>query len=831
MSIGRAALAADAARATGDASVAGPSAPAGCAHCGLRVPAALVIAGAPRQFCCEGCRAVHAVIHEHGLARYYALRGGVEPRGPARPSGRDHAELDDAGFLAGTARGLPDGLLAADLYLEGAHCGACVWLVERLPRLVPGVVAARLDLPRSRVTVTWDPAVTALSAAARGLGALGYHPHPCRGTDAEEARRREDRAMLARIGLAGASMANVMAIALALYAGAFHGMEAEYASLFRWASLAVTVPSLVWGGGVFFRGAWTALRVRALSMDLPISLGLLAGFAHGAVSTLRGQGEVYFDSVTALIFLLLVGRHVQRRQQRAAADATELVAALAPSFARRVEGETVREVPLAALAAGDLVEVRAGDLVPADGTVVRGRSSLDVSLLSGESRPVDVGEGDAVHAGTLNLASRLLVRALATGEATRVGRLLRLVDEHARRRAPIVVLADRIAGRFVAAVLALAGVTLGLWWGAGAGVAVDHAVALLVVTCPCALGLATPLAISAAIGRAARAGILIKGGDVLERLARPGRMWLDKTGTVTAGAPTLASWWGPEGLKPLVAAAEAHSAHPLARAFVAAVPPAAAGDVEIGETHGGGLSARVGPHALVVGAPAFVASRVGPLPPDIRARVEAVTAEGMTPVVVAADGTVAAVAAFGDPVRADAAPVLARIRALGWRVGLLSGDHPAVVAAVGRRLGLAPAECRGGVTPEGKLALVADARTRGDVVMVGDGVNDAAALAAAGVGIGVHGGAEAALSAAHVYLQRPGVGAVVDLLEGARATMRVIRRNLILSLGYNVLGVALAMAGLIGPLLAAILMPLSSLTVIASSYRARTFGRASGDRS
>src|SRR5262249_10014796 len=258
-------------------------------------------------------------------------------------------------------------------------------------------------------------------------------------------------------------------------------MEPEFAAIFRWASLALALRSVIWGGGVFFRGAWTALSARALGMDLPVSIGLLAGFLHGAVNTIRGAGEVYFDSVTALIFLLLFGRYLQRRQQRRAADAAELVAALHPSRARLIDG---REVPLEALVPGCRVEVRAGDAVPADGVIVAGRSAVDASLLSGEPAPVAVEPGDAVHAGTVNRSARLEVRVDKTGEDTRVGRLMKLVEDHARRRAPIAMLADRISGHFVAAVLALAGLTLALWWRVDPVRAIDHAVALLIVTCP-----------------------------------------------------------------------------------------------------------------------------------------------------------------------------------------------------------------------------------------------------------------------------------------------------------------------------------------------------------
>ena len=774
-------------------------------------------------FCCEGCRTVWHALHDNGLERYYALRE-AGAAGPARSTGRSYAELDDTGFLSRSCRPAPGGLLVTQLYLEGVSCAACVWVVERLPQLLPGVAEMRLDLPRSRATVAWDPSAVRLSRVASLLDSFGYPAHPFRGADAERVRRREDRALLMRIGLAGAAAANVMAIAFALYGGILHGMEPEFQRLFRWASLVITTPSLLWGGSVFFRGAWRVVRSGRLHMDLPISIGLAAGFLHGAVNTLRGRGEVYFDSVATLTFLLLVGRYLQRRQQRAAGDATELLASLAPSTARLVEGEEARDVPLESLLPGMLVEVRAGDVVPADGVVLEGVSTLDLSLLSGESRPVEIACGDAVHAGTLNLGSRLIVRVETTGEGTRVGRLLSLVEEHARRRAPIVQLADRISGAFVAAVLVLAAVTAWIWMGRDPGAAFDHTIALLVVTCPCALGLATPLALSVAIGQAARAGILVKGADVLEKLAGPGHMWLDKTGTLTEGRVALLRWVGDEAARGLTAAVEAHSSHPVARALTEGLGGAPhLGPLEVAETLGGGMEGRIGRQRVVVGSPPFVAARGAVVPTWAVTLVDAWAGDALTPVLVAVDGAVVAAAALGDPLREDARASLARIRRMGWTIGILSGDDARVVRSVASAVGVDAAAAHGRTSPEEKLAVVERGVAHGPVVMVGDGVNDAAALAAAGVGIGMHGGAEAALTAADVSITRPGTRALVDLLEGAARSMRVVRRNLVISLVYNVVGVALAMSGLINPLVAAILMPLSSITVIASSYRARMF--------
>lgn len=794
-----------------------------CSHCGLPVPAGLVEPAAEHQFCCSGCRVACQVIRGAGLEQYYAIRERVDaPNRPALGSGRRYQEFDEPAFLELYGRATPAGLATIELYLEGVHCAACLWLVERTPLVVPGVASCRLDIGRSLATVVWDPAATRLSDVAAFLDSLGYPAHPYQGVERRDLERRSDRAFLIRIAVAGAVAGNIMLLAFALYGGSFHGIEAEYSRLFRGLSLLLSLPSVLWCAGVFYRGAWGSVRTRMIHMDVPISVGILAGFLWGAVNTVRGSGEIYFDSVTALIFLLLVGRFVQRRQQRSAARATELLFLLAPLTARLVEGGTVREVPVAALRPGAVVELRAGDSVPADGVVLEGSSTLDLSLLTGEARPVEVGPGAPAHAGTVNLASRILLEVRSTGEDTRVGRLLRLIEESARRRAPVVRLADRISGWFVAAVLALALATLLIWLRLDPEHAVDHAVALLIVSCPCALGLATPLAVAAAIGHAARGGILIKGGDALELLARRGRMILDKTGTLTEGRLAVVRWTGDDAVRPAVAAIEAHSSHPVAIALAAGpavAPHQAVADVV---SHPGrGMTATWRGRRLLVGSPGFATASGIALDGDWRTAVDAAVVDGLTPVVVCIDGSAAAVAALGDPIRADARSTLARIRDMGWSIEVLSGDHPGSVATVMRQLGIEHG--RGGADPETKAELVREAAVSGLVAMAGDGVNDAAALAAASVGIGVHGGAEAALAAADVYLARPGLAPIVELLEGSRRTLRVIHRNLMFSLLYNAAAVSLAMAGLMHPALAAILMPASSITVVLSSYRAKTF--------
>ena len=808
-----------------------------CSHCALPVPAGLVEREASEQFCCGACRAVWEAIHGCGLERYYELRDrqGAEGKQP-KSTGRGYEEFDDPAFLALYAKELGEGVCSIDLFLEGVHCVACVWLVEKLPELERGVLESRLDLGRSMVRVVWDSRVVGLSGVARALDRLGYVPHAAKGAAAREARQREDRGYLTRLAVAGALAGNAMLMAGSLYFGIFGGIEEEFRQLFRWTSMVLAIASLVWPGRVFFRGALAALRTRTRHLDLPIALGLSAGIATSAFNTVRGSGEVYFDSITVLVFLLLCGRWIQHRQQRVATDAVEMLFALTPARARIWEAGKTREVSIDAVTVGTIVEVRAEESFPADGEVVEGDTSVDQSILTGESRPVAAGVGDRVAAGTVNLAGRVLVRVEAAGAETRVGRLVRLVEESALRRAPIVTAADRLAGWFVAAVIGLAAVTLVVWLTIRPEEAVGHALTLLIITCPCALGLATPLAVTAAVGRAARRRIMIKGGEVLERLARPGTILLDKTGTITEGRQQLVEWIGEESVKPMVAAIESGSSHPIARALVRELasrdrdlspqrPGSTVDAVEIRQSMGAGVSGVVAGERFEIGSAAWVIEQRGATAaPWVTEGIAGASARALTPVVIARDGVVVAVAALGDAVRPDARESVERLRAAGWRVRIVSGDEIGVVRAVGEQLGIAPADAVGGASPEDKVREVEAALEGGTVVMVGDGVNDAAALARASVGVAVSGGAEASLAAADVYMRTPGLATIVELCVGSRRAVRVIHTGLAVSLGYNAIGASLAVLGIINALTAAVLMPLSGLTVLAIALRGRTFG-------
>ncbi len=809
--------------------------PVACAHCGAEVPSGLIRAGTETSFCCCGCELAYQMIHEHGLSAFYEMtRCGARPRDAS--SELCFSEYDSPEFLSEFAHKEAGGRWRITLALSGIHCVACVWLLEKLPQVLDGVESLAVNWSARTAIVIWQAQRVELSAIARALHGLGYTPQPFRENRQRDREVTENRRHLIRLAVAGAAAGNNMLIALALYLGWFAGMDPAIEFLLRWASCLVGLISLLWPGCVFFHSAWSAWKMRVPHMDLPIALGLAVGGISGLVNTLRGVGEIYFDSLSVLVFLLLVGRYVQYRQQRRAADAIDLLHRLTPRQARKIVNgrEVVTRAEL--LQVGDVVEVHAGETIPADGQLSSSRAVVDESLLTGESIPQERTATEMLAAGTLNLANAIRLTVTAVGQNTRVGRLMQLVEHGAGARPQIVQWANRIGGYFVVVVLALALLTVAWWLPVNCGLAIDHATALLIVACPCALAMATPLAIAVALGRAAQRGILIRGGDVLQRLHRPGVIWLDKTGTLTQGHMRVAAWFGDEKALMLAAAVERHSAHPIARAVVAAADDRALSmadtyeAMDVQQSSSGGITGMVRGQRVVIGNANFVAQynaqEKQPSQDKFAESVwqlheQAILLQGLSPMYVMVDNVLVGLAGVGDPLRDDAAKAIDTLQFMGWQVGILSGDHPRIVEAVARQLNIDANKVLGGIVPEQKVRIITQSQRQTPkgcgVVMVGDGVNDSAALAAASVGIAVHGGSEVSLQAAPVYLNRPGLDGLLELLEGSRRTMRTIRRNLIVSLAYNALGATLAITGVINPLVAAVLMPISSLTVVSLS--------------
>src|SRR5690554_5140692 len=527
------------------------------------------------------------------------------------------------------------------------------------------------------------------------------------------------------------------------------------------------------------------------------------------------------------------------RGQRFAAEATERLLSLLPSTARRLSPDgTVEEVLANTLQPGDRIEVRAGDVVAADGIVESGTSSLHRAIVTGESRPESISPRERIEAGVTNLGAVLTVRVEAAGEDTQVGRLMRWVEDGERRRAPVVQIADTLGGIFVLVVLVAAAITGGVWALIAPQDAIAHIVALLVISCPCALGMATPLALTVGVGRAARQGIFIKHDDVLQSLSHATHILFDKTGTLTEGRMTVAECIGDTQAAFAAATLEMHSTHPIARALVAWAhqnapvwPPARPAE-SVEEHLGAGISGRIkdekGDRQVAVGRLDWLAGPRGDDQTMTRWRqLEAdFAAAGSSPVFVAIDGRIACALSMGDRMRDDTPALIQKLRHKGLQIGVLSGDHPDLVAQCAASLGVEPALTRGGVSPEEKRAFIIALRAENPdavIVMVGDGVNDAIAMQQADVGIAVFDGAQAALVAADIFVTREGLAPIGLLFDGTNHVMRTIHRNLAGSAVYNALGISAAALGFVTPLVAAVAMPFSSLFVIASSLMQRSF--------
>lgn len=792
-----------------------------CSHCGNDVPRGFIEQGAVNQFCCEGCRAVFQTITGCGLADYYSLRElGQIDTAPASAAKSKFDSFDADAFhqlyveTVGTQKRI-------ELILEGVTCGACVWLIEKLPDVLAGVQAARLNLRAASVCVTWDAERVQLSAIAGLLSRFGYAPHPAKGVDKQSLVRKQERQMLIDIGLAFALMGNLMLISAALYAGWAGNMDDTMTRFFRWLSVLLGVTSLAVPGRCFFINAWRSIRNRAANLDLPIAIALVAGGVGGVLSVALDHAETYFDSLSMLVFLLLVGRFIQHRQQRRADAAVELLFSMMPSTVRVYRGGELVELPSQALVVGDRAQVRSGELVPGDGVIRSGRSTIDQALLTGESEPVDAEEGARVFGGSLNRGRTIEVELDAVGSATRVGKLMELVEQGLNDKPAAMRFADRVGRWFIPGVCIAAMLTFALWIRVSLSAALDHSVAMLIVTCPCVLGLATPLTMSVALGQLARRRILVKSAAALERLAADGAIAFDKTGTLTEGSPRVVRYEGDVTYQRAIAAIEAHAEHPVARAIVNAYGDLSEGQAvdisDVAEPFHGGICANRGSERIAIGSAGFLRSIGVAVDPGDTNRA------GTSRVYVASDDRIVAILSLEDRVRTDAAPAVAALTKMGWTTSMLSGDLAAVASRVADQVGIDASRVKSQVMPEEKLGWIRSEQAAGKpVVMIGDGVNDAAALAAADVGIGVRGGAEASLAAADVYIATAGIEPVVDLVRTARHTMRIVRRNFTITLFYNIVAGGLAITGYMNPLIAAIMMPLSSLTTIGFATAAAT---------
>ncbi|MFN3579667.1 MAG: heavy metal translocating P-type ATPase [Pseudomonas sp.] len=801
------------------------SSPPPCYHCGEPVPSGshwtCSILGEPRSMCCPGCQAVAEAIVAGGLESYYRHRTDHASNPEALPKVlKDELELLDRADVQQRFVVEEGEQHQIQLLIEGISCAACGWLIEKRLLQMPGVAQASLNLGNHRLTLAWDPEQTKLSSLMAEIKRIGYGAHPYEQDKASAQIAAENRQYLRRLGLAGLMFMQVMMATMALYDEFNQDLTEDMAIILRWVSLLMTTPVVLYSCVPFFQGAWRDLRNRRLSMDVSVSLAIGGAYLAGIWATVTNTGEIYFDSVTMFAFFLLAGRYLERRaRQRTVESTAKLVNLLPPSAMRLGANGEAERIMLDEVRAGDVLEVKPGESIPADGEILSGISSVDESALSGEYLPLAKRSGDAVTAGTLNVEGPLRIRVKAIGESTRLSAIVRLLERAQSDKPRLAQIADLVAQYFLLVVLSASVIVGALWWWTVNGeTAFWIVLAMLVATCPCALSLATPTALTTATGSLQKLGLLITRGHVLEGLTKIDTVILDKTGTLTEGRMTL------ERIEPfpghdadqaldLARMLEACSEHPIARAFGRSLNQAE----EVVSHPGLGLEGRCGERLLRIGKPDFAVALSSVSAPPLPDQ------PGQWLLLADSQGPIAWFV-LNDRLRSDAAALISGLKARKLRVILLSGDHTQVVERMAARLGID--EAFGNASPASKLEFVQQLQAQGSkVLMLGDGVNDVPILASADISIAMGEASDLAKTSADAVLLSSQLDVLLQALNGAKRTRRIMLQNLFWASVYNAGILPLAALGMVTPAWAAIGMSASSLWVVLNALRLLRLGK------
>lgn len=804
---------------------------AGCFHCGQAIPSDAeyhqVLEGAQRDFCCFACKSVCEAIYDAGLQGYYQRtpQGILLAPPPTPPKDVEMYDLDEVQQEFVHSKG---DSREAHLLVEGIHCAACVWLIERGMMRIPGVQLANVNLAAKRLHLRWDNQRVKLSYLIGQLSKIGYSGVPYDPETAEGAVKRANRAMLFRLFFAGFAMMNLGLISIALYSGAGNG---PFRGFFHWMGMALATPTLLYSAFPFYKGAWGGLRNLQLTMDLPIAIGLSVTYAYSVYVTLHPDypGEVFFDTVTNLTFVILIGRYLEGMYRHQAVAATNRLMELQPRVATLLLEGVEKLIPIRTVKIGDRVLVKPGSKIPMDGVVCEGHSSVDESMLSGESKPVSKHVGDMVTAGTLNGSGAMVVEVRASMQDSTLSKIIRLVEEAQSSKAPIQRIADRIVPWFVLITLVCATATY-FYWADHFEMALMAATSVLIITCPCALGMATPMSIAVASGLGAKHGILVKNGIVLETLSKVTHFVFDKTGTLTEGKMRLehmllAPGQDEQQALSTSAAVERYSEHNVAHAVVREaderkLPYRNIAVQGFQATPGLGVEAQVEGKPVLLGNTDWLLRHQVQLVPGLLEKVAGLEALAKTCVHCAIAGKHVAVLVLSDTLRPDAQALVNTLRAAGIRMTLLSGDRKAVAEAIAQQLGGMNVIAE--VLPQDKDVVIQQLQQQGEcVAMVGDGVNDAPALIRADVGVALGSGTDVSVESADIVLMQNELDKVRLATVLSRRTLRTIKQNIGLSFVYNAIMVPLAMSGHVTPVVAAITMPISSLLVVGNAARIR----------
>lgn len=792
-----------------------------CFHCSLPVPKnssyLVEIDGQEQAMCCPGCQAVAKAIVDGGLTSFYQYRTDTSPTARAAvPEVLKELTLYDKPELQRTFVSTDENeIKQASLILEGIVCAACVWLNERHISALPGVVDFHVNYSTHRARLRWDDSQIQLSDILQAIASIGYIAHPYDTGRQEAVYKKERSNALRRLAVAGLGATQVMMLAVALYAGDYSGMDADLENFMRWVSLFIATPVVFYSARSFFSSAWRDLKVRQLGMDVPVSLAIGLAYSASCWATISRSGEVYFDSVTMFTFFLLAGRFLEMGARQKAGQAAEELVKLLPAMATRITDDGDETVSVTELVAGDKVRIKPGDSIPADGVIIQGRSSIDESLLTGESIPLAKTISEKVIGGTVNIESPLVVEVEKVGADTVLAAIQRLLDRAQVEKPSIAKMADRVAAWFVGFLIVLV-TAVGLWWWQhDPEQAFWIVISLLVVTCPCALSLATPVAMTAATGTLTRLGVLTTRGHALETLAKVTHVVLDKTGTITQGrlalesVNTFADLTEQQCLS-IAAALELGSEHPVAKVFLHNLSNLNSEVAEAIEAiPGQGVTGMINGMQYRLGCASYVGNMVdGSL----------IKSEHSTEIFLADNEKLLAVFFLSDVLREHAAELVKDLKSLGKKVWLVSGDNEAAVSYIAGQVGIDT--MRHSMKPEDKLAVIHELQRQGEIVaMIGDGVNDAPVLAAAQVSIAMGGGTQLAHASADMVLLSEHLPHLVDAIKMAQRSVKVVRQNLTWALMYNLLALPLASMGYVAPWMAAIGMSASSLIVVLNALR------------
>lgn len=806
--------------------------PGRCFHCNEAVPAGLslqvMIFGASRSMCCPGCQAVATAIIDYGLEQYYRYR--TSP--PARPEAivpdiLDQIRVyDEREFQAGFVAAGTGSRQSVQLILEGVVCPACTWLIESRLAQLAGVLDIAVNYATGRARIDWDDSRLLLSRILEHILALGYRAYPYNPGNRQALMEDERKQLLRRLGLAGVLGMQVMMLSVAIYIGDWSGMEFDFRQFFYWICLLLTAPVVIYSARPFFRRAWRDLRLLRTGMDVPVTLGISMAFVGSVFATVTGRGHVYYDSVVMFVFLLLTARYFEFTARRRAGRYYDELERIIPATATRLvleNGvETQQQVPVAQLQAGDRILVRPGETICADGVVVAGTSTVDEAVITGESFPVIKRPDAVVIGGSTNIESPLQCKIERTGQETFLSRIISMAQAGQAEKPGITLLTNRIAAWFVFSVILLAAAVAVYWWHTNKELWLPATIALLVITCPCALSLATPVAITSASATLVKHGIAMARNGALETLSRANCFVFDKTGTLTRGELQLREVISLSGLDRqqclvLAAALESGSEHPLARAVLAQVQdyPAlqATGIVNV---PGAGISGHIESRQYYLGNTTFIRQHTGLEVPALNTDTGPVTTTGY--IVLADDRTLHGIITFADQIRTGAGELIRHLQARQCSTLLLSGDSAAATAQVADTLGISNYHYR--LQAHDKLAMVRALIAQGNIVaVIGDGINDAPVLAAAHVSIAMGAGVDLARINADMVLINNHLETLDFAVTHAQNTMTIIRQNLSWAIAYNLLALPVAAAGLVAPWMAAVGMSLSSLLVVGNSLR------------